>query len=82
MIYKVSYVVIGGDYPGGIKNEYERPEPGDVVQIGRVKFRVMEVHEIIPPRDDFQFLHATVKPLHDVAAGEPAKPAGKDKLSD
>jgi hypothetical protein len=63
MIYKVSYVVVGGDYPGGIKNEPERPQVGDVVQIGRIKFQVTEVHEIIPPRDDFQFLHATVKPL-------------------
>lgn len=64
MIYKVSYVVIGGDYPGGIKNESEKPKVGDVVQIGRNKFKVMEIHEIIPPRDDFQFLHATVEPLN------------------
>lgn len=63
MIYKVSYVVVGGDYPGGIKNESEKPKVGDVVQIGRIKFKVTEIHEIIPPRDDFQFLHATVKPL-------------------
>ncbi len=63
MIYKVSYVVSGGDYPGGIKNENERPQVGAIVQIGRMKFEVTEVHEIIPPRDDFQFLHATVKPL-------------------
>lgn len=26
-------------------------------------FEVVEVHEIMPPRDDFQFLHATVKPF-------------------
>ena len=63
MIYKVSYVVSGGDNPGGIKNENERPQVGAIVQIGRMKFEVTEVHEIIPPRDDFQFLHATVKPL-------------------
>ncbi|MEZ4672179.1 MAG: hypothetical protein R3E39_30095 [Anaerolineae bacterium] len=65
MIYKVSYVVSGGDYPGGIKNESERPVVGATVQIGRMKFKILEVHEIIPPRDDFQFLHATVKPLED-----------------
>ena len=63
MIYKVSYVVSGGDYPGGIKNETERPQVGAIVQIGRMKFEVTEVHEIIPPSDDFQFLHATVKPI-------------------
>lgn len=65
MIYKVSYVVSGGDFPGGIKNESERPEVGAIVQIGRMKFKITEVHEIIPPRDDFQFLHATVKPLEE-----------------
>jgi hypothetical protein len=67
MIYKVSYVVSGGDFPGGIKNESERPQVGAIVQIGRMKFEVTEVHEIIPPRDDFQFLHATVKPLETTA---------------
>jgi hypothetical protein len=68
MIYKVSYVVVGGDYPGGIKNEVERPNIGDVVQIGRMKFEVTEIHEIIPPRDDFQFLHATVRPLEEATS--------------
>lgn len=68
MIYKVSYVVSGGNFPGGIKNETELPEVGKVVQIGRKKFIVVEVHEIIPPRDDFQFLHATVRPLENDAA--------------
>ncbi len=72
MIYKVSYVVVGGDYPGGIKNENERPQVGGVVQIGRMKFEVVEIHEIIPPRDDFQFLHATVKPLEDSARADSA----------
>ncbi len=63
MIYKVSYVVIGGEYPGGIRNEVEPPKPGDHVQIGPMMFEVVEIHEVMPPRDDFQFLHATVKPL-------------------
>jgi hypothetical protein len=63
MIYKVSYVVQGGEFPGGIKNEYERPEIGKTVQIGPYEFEVVEIHEIMPARDDFQFLHATVKPL-------------------
>lgn len=67
MVYKVSYVVTGGNFPGGIKNETRRPRVGDIVQIGRMKFEVTEVHEIIPPRDDFQFLHATVKPLEQTA---------------
>jgi hypothetical protein len=65
VIYKVSYVVVGGNFPGGIKNESEKPKVGDVVQIGRIKFKVTEIQEIMPPRDDFQFLHATVQPLGD-----------------
>jgi hypothetical protein len=62
MIYKVSYVVQGGQFPGGIKNQEERPEVGKLVQIGPNMFEVLEVFEIMPARDDFQFLHATVKP--------------------
>ncbi len=76
MIYKVSYVVQGGEYPGGIKNVEERPQPGTLVQLGPMLFEVFEVHEILPPRDDFQFLHATVKPVGpaDAAADENRQP--------
>jgi hypothetical protein len=62
MNYKVSYVVVGGDFPGGIKSQSERPQIGDRVRLGRNTFEVIEVVEIMPARDDFQFLHATVKP--------------------
>jgi hypothetical protein len=61
MIYKVSYVVQGGEFPGAIKNQDEKPVTGNIVMIGPRKFEVVEVHEMMPPRDDFQFLHATVK---------------------
>ena len=73
MIYKVSYVVEGGDYPGGIKNEEKRPEVGDSVQIGPRNFEVIEVLEIMPPREDFQFLHATVKPIEDKVTAKTSK---------
>jgi hypothetical protein len=63
MIYKVSYVVQGGEYPGGIKNQSDKPKAGDTVLIGPMRFEIVEVFEMMPPRDDFQFLHATVKPL-------------------
>ncbi|MDX1994262.1 MAG: hypothetical protein SF029_17895 [bacterium] len=62
MIYKVSYVVQGGEFPGGIKNQEEKPSVGGLVQIGLMMFEVLEVQEMMPPRDDFQFLHATVRP--------------------
>lgn len=68
MIYKVSYVVQGGHYPGGIKNQDERPEVGNTVLIGPRRFEIIEVYEMMPPRDDFQFLHATVRVMDESAA--------------
>lgn len=75
MIYKVSFVVLGGEHPGAIKNLYERPKVGDRVEIGSMMFEVVEVHEIMPPRDDFQFLHATVKPVGSVQDTQEMKKA-------
>ncbi len=70
MIYKVSYVVQGGKYPGGIMNQVEPPAAGDTVKIGPTLFKVVEIHQIMPPRGDFQFLHATVKPVEEAVAEE------------
>jgi hypothetical protein len=63
MIYKVSYVEETGQYPGGIKNEAERPEIGSHVQIGPRTFEVVHITEILPPRENFQYLQATVRLL-------------------
>lgn len=63
--YKVSYVVIGGDHPGAIQNEFQRPEIGDTIQIGKNTFEIVEIYEVMPPRGDFAFLHATVKPVEE-----------------
>jgi hypothetical protein len=60
MIYKVSYVVQGGEHPGGIRNESTRPQVGDTVKIGPRIFQITEIHEMMPPRDGFQFLQALV----------------------
>lgn len=60
MIYKVSYVVQGGDLPGAIKNETEKPTLGMKVKVGKRIFRVIEVYEMMPPRDGFQFIHAVI----------------------
>lgn len=59
MIYKVSYVVVGGEHPGAIANAEKPPRMGDVVSLGKQKFRVIEVLELVPPRGQFSFLHAT-----------------------
>jgi len=63
MIYKVSYVVKGGEYPGSIKNEYEEPKVGSRVKVGPIECEILEIQQIMPPRGDFLFLHATVVPV-------------------
>ncbi len=70
MRYQVSYVVIGGKHPGAIVNELKRPQVGDRIEIGSNTFEVVEVTEVIPPRGDFAFLHATVKPTTAVPNAE------------
>lgn len=61
MIYKVSYVVIGGEHPGAIANVNEPPKVGDRVKLGKDEFEIIEVLELMPPRGEFSFLHATCK---------------------
>ena len=63
MIYKVSYVVQGGDHPGAIVNEDEKPEVGQRVTLGDKDFEVIEVVDLMPARGDFSFLHVTVKSI-------------------
>lgn len=70
MRYQVSYVVIGGGHPGAIISEQKRPQVGDRVTIGQSTFEVVEVFEVMPPRGDFAFLHATVRAVEDVTAPE------------
>ncbi len=61
MIYQVSYVVVGGGHAGTIINQEERPEVGERVELAGQTFEIVEVLEIIPPRGDFAYLHATCK---------------------
>jgi hypothetical protein len=63
MIYKVSFVVPGRRDVGGIQNIDREPKPGDRVRIGNLTFEVVEVTELMPPRGDFAYLHATCKPV-------------------
>jgi hypothetical protein len=74
MIYKVSYVIIGSKNKGGIKNQEARPKVGDHVRFGRSTYEIIEVKEIMPPRDDFQFLHATLKPFEKKPTGALKQP--------
>lgn len=62
MIYTVSYVVIGGSHPGAVMNQQERPVVGAQIEIGGERFEIVEVKRMLPSREDFEFLHATVRP--------------------
>ncbi len=65
MIYKVSYVVVGKPHLGVIVNLDAPPRVGDRVQLGDEMFEVIEVIDLIPPRGDFAYLHATCQPVQE-----------------
>ena len=62
MIYKVSFVVQGGSHPGGIQNLDECPTIGDVLTLGDQTFEIIEVMELVPPRGEYAYMHATCRP--------------------
>ena len=65
ILYKVSYVVVGGEHPGAIVNVDKKPEVGaEFIFDGRV-FEIIEVVELMPAVDNFGFLHATCRYLRD-----------------
>jgi hypothetical protein len=67
MIYKVSYVVIGKTHPGEIVNMDTPPRVGDQVTLGDEVFEVTEVVDLIPPRGEFAYLHATCRPIEETS---------------
>ena len=62
-VWKVSYVVRGSTLAGGIINLDHAPEPGEILKIGKDEFEVLEALELIPPRGEFHYIHATCKIL-------------------
>ena len=65
VLYKISYVVIGGEHPGAIVNVEKKPEPGETLTFDGRVFEIVEIVELMPPVGNFGFLHATCKYLHD-----------------
>jgi hypothetical protein len=63
MIYKVSFLVPGRRDVGTIKNMDHLPQVGDRVEFKGEQFEIIEVVELMPPRGDFGYLHATCRPL-------------------
>lgn len=63
MIYKVSYVVAGGSHPGAIVNADRRPRVGERFHLDGELFEVVEVIDLMPPRGQFAYVHATCEPV-------------------
>jgi hypothetical protein len=59
--YKVSYVITGSDHPGAIVSRRDAPKVGDIIKLGNDLFEVIEVLELMPPRGDFHYFHATCR---------------------
>ena len=57
MIYKVSYVILGGNHPGAVINQNLAPEIGKMVKLGNAEYRIVEVAELLPPQGNFAYLH-------------------------
>jgi len=60
VIYKISYVVGDDSSPGIIKVQDQQPQVGDSVAIGNRTFQVLEVTQMIPPKNDEVFLLVTL----------------------
>lgn len=62
-VYKVSYVVKGSNHPGAIVNMDRPPNIGERVRLGTQIFEVVEVLDLLPPRGDYHYMHATCQSL-------------------
>jgi len=63
-VYKVSYVIVGADDPGAIQNQDKTPVPGEKIKIRDKIYEIIEVFELVPPRGEFHYIHATCKSLN------------------
>jgi hypothetical protein len=60
-VYKVSYVIRNSNHPGGIINLEEQPKIGENIHLGDLELQIVELHELMPPRGAFNYLHVTCK---------------------
>jgi hypothetical protein len=63
IIYKLSFVVLGRRDIGRIQNMAEEPQPGQIVYLNDEPYEIIEVMELMPPRGNFVYLHATCRPV-------------------
>jgi len=60
-VYKVSYVAASSEHPGAIINRDHAPIIGERITLGEDLFEVVDVLDLMPPRDEFFYIHATVR---------------------
>ena len=63
MVCKVSIVIPNIESAGAIIDLPAIPKLGDQVALGDSIVEVVEVMELLPPRGDFRFVHATCRLL-------------------
>jgi hypothetical protein len=61
MVCKLSIVVPNSAHAGAIIDVPAIPNVGDRLQLGEAVVEVLEVVELLPPRGDFHFVHATCR---------------------
>jgi len=61
--YKLSLVVPGRRDIGAIRNFDKEPKIGDRVYLGQDEYEIASVVELMPPRGNFVYLHATCHPV-------------------
>jgi hypothetical protein len=61
VVYKISIVIPGIEHGGAIINTTEMPKVGDRLKVGDLEVEVIEIMDLLPPRGDFHFMHATCK---------------------
>ena len=68
-VYKLSLVVPGRRDLGGLQEFDQEPKPGDNVWLGQEKYQIVEVVELMRPRNETIFLHATCQPAEEESLG-------------
>jgi hypothetical protein len=69
MVCKLSIVIPSSEHAGAIIDTPAIPNVGDLLAVGDLTVEVLEVMELLPPRGDFRFVHATCK-----VVSQPASP--------
>lgn len=54
--YKISFRIKNGGFSDAIVNTRKPPQVGDVVTIGRYRFQVMGIRQLLAPKGEFCFL--------------------------